>query len=703
MSAISKVNPSLDTQNIETVTKGDGDRHYRREHDYENEKPVHIHVEVADGKRLRKKTVKSYALPRKTKDCEERKRHQYREEPICEKTRDRSSSRSCEDKPSLQVKKKSSQRKEESPSRERRRRTNKEESSSPVETERYQESKRSQRKGCNIMENAQTCEEKEIKEKERKERMEQEEDENFMRCQAQDWVKVKRAYLRLVPSETVETKISFSGNTAWSLTKVPLITAATGVVDWTLTVNRETTASSLLTFEGEFSIVNKGEGDASIGNIVSNLQRRSRRSEDWKTISSNIANSFRGSAATSTQVTSEASSEGVTNFQENTASVSIDLAIGRNSVFATSPSPIITAGQTVKFSYKSVFNGSILELKETDELRLETLMSFGNSGARGSAGYSCAGIDIDGDGKTSDTEHKVVSLEYLLPFKLPDEVKGDASMILADPLSSITTTGGATFTNYVSFGNHGVETIRSNSTFPLVRHVMITAATVGQGMINNVATLSSLPDSLQKTLVVANSTIDVAAGDEFKDMEYCTFSQEEWGTLPAGSNAGTLLAFNFARVYPSGYVMIGSESKFNVRFSLAGVQNFLPASGEPGAFTSKLTDPSTTSAGVLAGEVLALQLSVDFNRALVTGTAEHNIPALIYNGEAKDSLNGKSIAAILALTNSVLAGEAMLTVGYTLVSHTALIRNLNASFDNCTVSAWALAHLSAPVIPPTPV
>ena len=682
MSVISEVNPSTDAQNVEIVTKGDGCRHHRREQDYKDEKPVHIHVETVDGKRLRRKTVKSSALPRRSKDCA-----QYREEPICQKSRDRSSSRSCEDKPAARTKNYAS------PSRERRR-AQKEESSSPVQSQRTQ--RQSQKKGCNIVETAQSCEQKALRDQMEKDRIAQEEDENFMRCQEQDWIRVKRAYLSLLCPEAADTKISYAGDTTWTLTKVPVITPATGVVDWTLTVNRETTASSLLTFEGKFSVSNKGDGDASIGNIVSNLQRRSSRYEDWKTISSNIANSSKGSAATSTQVTTESNSEGLTDFQENAASVSIDVAIAGNSVFSTSARPFIASKKSVDFTYKSVFDSASLELKASDSLRLETIVSFGNAGARGDGGYSCSGIDIDGDGKISDNEHKVVSLSCLLSFKLPEEVKGDASMILADPLSAITTTGGATFTNYVSFGNHGVETIRANSTFPIVRHVMITAATVGEGMINNVATLSSLPDSAQQNTIVANSTIDVAAGDEFKDKEYCTFTQEEWGALPAGSNAGTLLAFNFAKVYPKGYVLIGTESGFNARFSLAGVQKFLPATQAPGGFSAKLVDPATTSAGSLGGEVLALQLSVDFNRALVTGTANNNIPSLIYNGDAKDALNGKSIAEILSVTNSVLAGEAMLPAGYTLTRHNALIRNLNAAFDNCAVSAWALAHLSAP-------
>jgi hypothetical protein len=94
------------------------------------------------------------------------------------------------------------------------------------------------------------------------------------------------------------------------------------------------------------------------------------------------------------------------------------------------------------------------------------------------------------------------------------------------------------------------------------------------------------------------------------------------------------------------------------------------------------TNPTTrTSAGVFAGQVLALQLNVDlegFGSLVLTGTGT--------------SLDGKTVAQILASANIALGGGA-LPAGFTFSSLNDLIDNLNSAFDGCVPDAFATAHL----------
>jgi hypothetical protein len=72
-----------------------------------------------------------------------------------------------------------------------------------------------------------------------------------------------------------------------------------------------------------------------------------------------------------------------------------------------------------------------------------------------------------------------------------------------------------------------------------------------------------------------------------------------------------LLTKNFTTVYPGG-VAIGGAFKLTFTNALA-ITNFLPQGSTPGALTASATNPTTSSAGVFAGQVLSLELSVDFS------------------------------------------------------------------------------------------
>ncbi|HEV8416616.1 MAG TPA: hypothetical protein VGQ49_23680 [Bryobacteraceae bacterium] len=158
----------------------------------------------------------------------------------------------------------------------------------------------------------------------------------------------------------------------------------------------------------------------------------------------------------------------------------------------------------------------------------------------------------------------------------------------------------------------------------------------------------------------------------------CTVTQGGWGAAPHGNNPGAFLAAHF----PAAGVTIGG-SPFFLHFSSAvSVQNFLPQGGIPGALTASATNPTSgTSAGVFAGQVLALQLNVQlegFGSLVLTGTGT--------------SFDGKTVADVLAAANLALAGGA-LPSGFTYSSLNDLVDALNNSFDGCVAGSWATAHL----------
>ena len=116
-------------------------------------------------------------------------------------------------------------------------------------------------------------------------------------------------------------------------------------------------------------------------------------------------------------------------------------------------------------------------------------------------------------------------------------------------------------------------------------------------------------------------------------------------------------------------------------FTDAGyVEDFLPAGGTPSSLTSDLEDPTSSSSGVFGGQVLALQLNVDFSNASLTPGA---FGSLIVDGTV-------TVAQILAAASEALGGAP----GTDIAALNAQVTNLNEAFDNCKVSAWAIQHLT---------
>ena len=185
--------------------------------------------------------------------------------------------------------------------------------------------------------------------------------------------------------------------------------------------------------------------------------------------------------------------------------------------------------------------------------------------------------------------------------------------------------------------------------------------------IKNTAVVNSVNDSNSSN----NSSGPVTITVNCPSTNLQTVTQGGWGAPPHGNNPGALLQKNFSTVYPGGSVSIGGGAGcFALKFtSSTAIMNFLPQGGTPGALAASATNPTTSAAGVFAGQVLALQLNVDFSNAgkLPSGLGSF----VLTSGAAK----GKTVAQVLADANKALGCG-------TLPSYVSSISDLNDIVDS---------------------
>ena len=156
-----------------------------------------------------------------------------------------------------------------------------------------------------------------------------------------------------------------------------------------------------------------------------------------------------------------------------------------------------------------------------------------------------------------------------------------------------------------------------------------------------------------------------------------TYTQGGWGATPNGNNPGVLRQTHFPSVYPAGVTIGGPLVTLTFATSNA-VQNFLPAGGKAATLTASAVNPTSSAAGVFAGQVLALQLSYDYSNAGKTpfGLATKCV--------ASGPLAGKTVQYVLDLANKVLGGNTSLLAANGLTSISQLndiVTRINENYD----------------------
>jgi hypothetical protein len=173
-----------------------------------------------------------------------------------------------------------------------------------------------------------------------------------------------------------------------------------------------------------------------------------------------------------------------------------------------------------------------------------------------------------------------------------------------------------------------------------------------------------------------------APGCGWSNGDMRTFTQNSYGD--SSSSGGAVVGLNFSPVYGGAGLTIGATN--TLRFTNANaVFTYLPAVGPAGPLTGSLTDPITSSSGELGGEVLALQLNVDFSAANVITSAVDLGSLRFCNFSAVPSLNGQTVANFLASANVLLGGgggtlSASLTASVAAAVNSAFLDGVPSTF-----------------------
>jgi protocatechuate 3,4-dioxygenase beta subunit len=195
-------------------------------------------------------------------------------------------------------------------------------------------------------------------------------------------------------------------------------------------------------------------------------------------------------------------------------------------------------------------------------------------------------------------------------------------------------------------------------------------------------------DSDADTTTGITSPVTLASGDNVTSVDaglkrsscsppYTTYTQGGWGAKPSGNNPGALLAAKFCRVYGSSGVTIGGGK--TLRFTSAyAIEVFLPQGGTAKALTASAVNP-TAQLGVLAGQVLAMRLSIDFSAAGITRSGLGSLR--IQSG----AFAGLTVTQFSAIANAVLGGGS-LPSGKTIADINATATAINENFDNGTTN-----------------
>lgn len=188
--------------------------------------------------------------------------------------------------------------------------------------------------------------------------------------------------------------------------------------------------------------------------------------------------------------------------------------------------------------------------------------------------------------------------------------------------------------------------------------------------VTNTATLTATASD--GTALTAKATASVKIKWYQSPGPFTTYKQDQWG----GSTANALLAGKFATLYPSGLTVGGAYTI--ALTSAAATDAFLPQGGGPNVLSMNYTNPTKTTAGELAGQVVALKLNVDFSAAGFTksGLADLRL--------SKD-LAGWTVAQVLTLAQTVLGGnKGALPSGVDLNKLKDICKRINENYEKGT-------------------
>lgn len=180
--------------------------------------------------------------------------------------------------------------------------------------------------------------------------------------------------------------------------------------------------------------------------------------------------------------------------------------------------------------------------------------------------------------------------------------------------------------------------------------------------------LTCAPGSEGRTSKGSSNQESLTITDGLCDGDLCTFTQGGWGTTCSGNNPGCRRDKWFDTVFPNGVTIGdvdgidgGGDGEFALLFtSSAAVEDFLPAGKTPGTLDDDATDPTSSSAGVFAGQLLSATLNVAFDDAGALddckGRDDLRLGDLLFLSGVDADLLGFTVDDLLVLANAAISG-----------------------------------------------
>ncbi|MCF6129629.1 SprB repeat-containing protein, partial [Flavobacterium sp. AS60] len=161
---------------------------------------------------------------------------------------------------------------------------------------------------------------------------------------------------------------------------------------------------------------------------------------------------------------------------------------------------------------------------------------------------------------------------------------------------------------------------------------------------------------------------------------FTTYSVGGWGGQCHGGNAGCYRDANFDAAFLDG-IRIGSETNSITLTSSAAVKSFLPSGTTARALDAgTLVDPGNTYKNVLAGQLVALTLSIGFDA--YDANFSTNTQSLASLEIASGTFAGMTVGEFLVIANATIGGT---VTGYSFSELNVAASAINLNFDNGTV------------------
>jgi hypothetical protein len=200
-------------------------------------------------------------------------------------------------------------------------------------------------------------------------------------------------------------------------------------------------------------------------------------------------------------------------------------------------------------------------------------------------------------------------------------------------------------------------------------------------------------------LAVLLACAGAASADTWHFGDLTTYTQDNWGGDPSLDAGAALLVNSYDTVYSAsfGLVSVGTTSGFTMTFTDAdSIRKYLPSIGPFATLNGSVLDPISTASGAFGGEVLGLELNVDFSDAgFLPGASGIPFGNLVLENFSPffSPFNGLTVRQFLGDVNTLLGGGSSV---FTISDLGSMVGDLNASFSGGTPSAFAQAHLVAP-------